>query len=172
MFELMRARESAKNERNKFLRYFLMKYTEIRLRSIFFNRFDIKSPDLVINKEFFDEFFQFYNCTKDGTASNFNYAQIIDINIERQMMIVRYKNHRFYITMNSDECTIVIKQYHFEEDTLSTTIIVDYNIFKSNIPGTIILMAIYNYCVSYIYGVKSNLYKDEEFTKLLCDMYF
>lgn len=170
MFELMRVHEAAKNEKNKFLRYFLLKYSNYRLKKSFFNKFDIKSPDFEINKDFFTEFFQFYNCTSNDVMCKTLYPRILNIDVHRNLIVVNYKYFRIYATIKDDECIIGISKYMI--DVAKTTISIDYKIFKHNILGTIILMAIYNYCVSYIYGLNSDLYMDDEFTKILCDMYF
>lgn len=161
MFELFKAYETAKSEKNKFLRKVYIKYTRYRLKRSFFDKFDLSNIEF--NKNLLQEFFQLYNCTKDFVNENINvnYPFISVTNIDNGKFSVNYFSYNIFITLAYDEYNTDIIGNDYGGRMITHLVFNDKSTNYAYVKK-IILMAIYNYCVSYIYGYKSNLYKDDE----------
>ena len=158
MFELMKVFEIASNEENKYLRFIYQKYARYKLRHSFFKKFSIKN--IHFNDLFLKEFCQFYNCIDSSIVFNEKYPYIGHINIDIELLYIYYYDYRIKFTHTGRG------EYNIE--------IIDANkmntirLFKSETSlnnffiKEIILMGIYNICVSYIYGKESDLYIDDK----------
>lgn len=169
MFELVKAYESARREPNAFLRYFYIIYTKYKLKKIFFDKF---SSSLEVNAHFFEEFKQFYQCTFSSIlfiTSCCERNECAYIFMRHNKFVVRYKGYAIKLNILDNFYSIEIDRYN---EALS--IQQNVEIFNMGWIKEIIIMGIYNYCVAYIYGRKSKLYKDENseyFTTVLDQLF-
>lgn len=155
MFELMRAYETARNEKNKFLRFIYTKYTKYKLKKVFFNKFNILNME--INKELVFEFFQFFRCTYEEVMDNMNekYPYFCTVDIGRHIMYIQYYDYFINIKVRNDRYDIEILNDYSDR---GVTIHPNNEYINLSPIREIILISIYNYCVSYIYGLNSDLY--------------
>lgn len=156
MFELVRAFETAKSEKNKFLRFICVNYTKHKLKSVFFKKFDINSIE--ITKEFLEEFFQIYNCISSEMFgyTNTKYPIVIGTTAEYKYIYISYYDFNIDIKVLNNEFNVEIID---PETNGVTTIHPEMRYLNLSPLRPIILIAIYNYCVAYIYGKNSKLYK-------------
>ena len=163
MFELVRAYEVAKNEENKLLRYFYLRYTKRKLKRIFFDKFNIET--ITLNRDLIREFLQVYSSieqdrvTRIHSRVNNTYPHIFSANIQTESIEMRYYGFGIRIQIigiNDFNVSILFTPTNLSDFTIyPDTRYLNISVFKP-----IILMAIYNYCVSYIYGYESDLYID------------
>ena len=154
MFEILRAFETAKNEKNKFLRSFLIRYTRHKLKSSFFERFNVE--DIPLTRELLSEFVQFCECTGIASSDSEPFPYYTDI--EKVTIHLSYNIYLLSIKVKSNEYEIEVTA---TLKNASVTMSMDEEKLNLNFLKEIFLMAIYNYCVAYIYGKKSSLYKWE-----------
>lgn len=152
MLELVKAYEIAKGEQNKFLRYVYIKYTKYKLKKSFFNKFDFK---LTANEDLLNEFIGMYKCINDHVNINKSYPYVEDINFSNEIHI-SYCYFSIYLSYIHSNFKINIVDHGNNNSNL--TIQLDENEFNKSSYKAILIIAIYNYCVSYIYGYKSKLY--------------
>lgn len=158
MFELVRAYETARNEKNKFLRFIYTKYTKYKLKKVFFDKFfnvyGIVNAD--ISKELLFEFFQFFQCTYDEVIDNMNekYPYISTIDIGRHILYIQYYDYFISVKVRNERYDIEIVSDHNHN---GITIHPDNKYINLSPIREIILISIYNYCVAYIYGLDSDL---------------
>ena len=172
MFELLQAYETAKHEKNKVLRFFYTKYVRHKLKTSFFDklRYNIYHMNLKLDRALIDEFIQFYRCVFDIVKIGepeyrpylIEFSQLWNINIACQD-----NNHIRYRFLD-DSCDIEVIDY--KQGSVIRHL--EYDAFYISIYAEILIIAIYNYCVSYIYGSKSKLFiEDDTYMKNLRVVY-
>lgn len=175
MFEILQAFETARHEKNKLLRFFLMRHVRRKLKTSFFEKFNksIKYRELKPSKELLEEFNQFFNCTDWFGRVSMRYAiepQPFMMDVKNNNIYISYHHYRIKYSFLEDTCNIDIHNYDTGKSVLIHPDIDDvfYGYF-----GVIILIAIYNYCVTYIYGGDSKLYiYDHHYLGLIHVQYF
>ena len=171
MFELFRVYETAKSEENKLLRKLVIRYTKKELRKSFFNKFYIDKIE--IDKNLLVEFMQLYKSIgfTEHIDQNCKYPHIFLVDPLRECIEIRYYGFAINIQIvNDDEYKVDI--LFTPKNTNSLTTYLRLNVLNLTVFRPIILMAIYNYCVSYIYGFKSDLYIDDaQYIQRLYDLY-
>lgn len=175
MFELFRVYETATNEKNKLLRTMYTKYAKAKLKSIFFKKFNIHNESLEVNRDLLLEFFQLYQCICDKVVINDEYPHVYKIDSKKEILCIRYYNFEITIKMINDEYNINIdcKRDYSSETIFSLSFHPDTKYLNMTFLREIILMTIYNYCVSYIYGKNSELYIDDrKYITNLFNMHF
>jgi hypothetical protein len=168
MFEILRAYETAKNEKNKFLRKVLLYYTRRNLKKSFFQKFKDNIKTMELNKNLIVEFRQFYNCTDltpyKGIPHIFYISSYGSIYIE-------YGEYTIRFSFLENNCDIEI-----DVNTVSDKTVVihpEYNVFYESFWKEIILIGIYNYSVQYIYGEKTDLFiYDKSYLDIIKRTYF
>ena len=176
MFELVRAYEIARSEKNKFLRYFYLKYTKKKLKTYFFNKFDIEN--MTLNKDLLDEFFHVYQLIDlreqgeiDLLQVNREYPHIDLVDPNSQYMNLMYYGFDIVIKKIDDD-DFIVSILRTPKDANTITLHPNTEVLNLMIFRPIILMTIYNYCVAYIYGSNSNLYIDDKrYIQRLYDFY-
>ena len=175
MFELAKAYEIARTEKNKFLRFFYLIYTKRKLKSSFFDKFDIEK--MVINKDFLMEFLYIYKSIgftdqdKIYLKINKKYPHVILVDPQLQWIELEYYGFGIDIKIVSDD-NFNISILRTPKTTDSITHHIDTAVLNMSMFKPIILMTIYNYCVSYIYGYNSSLYiDDKQYIDRLYDLY-
>lgn len=167
MFEILKIFETIKNIDNRIVRMIYMKYTKYRLKKIFFNKF-IETMD--ISNELLYEFFQFFKCTFESMDINDKYPFVCNIDIDRCILYIEYYDFNIQIKILSNSYDIEIKSR--QKEYKATTIHTEIRYLNLTPFREIILMTIYNYCVSYIYGLESNLYcKNDVYIDYLEDLF-
>ena len=170
MFELLQAYETAVHEDNIFLRFIYKKYVRHKLKSVFFYPFKERMHYIEFNKDLIEEFTQFFNCThKDvftGTNKEnpymFYISSLNTMSIYYDMYLIRFK-------FMENNCDIEVERPNGK----TVSIHPENEKFYSSFFSEIILMAIYNYCVSYIYGKNSKLYiKHNYYIEQIRSMYY
>lgn len=168
MIELLKAYETANNEKNKFLRKIYIFYVRKRLKKLFFDKYDISR--IKINYTYLCEFFQFYNCTKDSVnieSINNRYPKLIDCDTENQKITICYMDYvlKFTVIQESRYALDIIPPYYSNDYDNSNTINLYINdeTLKRSFFAEIINMVIYNYCVGYIYGNKGHYLFNNEY---------
>lgn len=167
MFEILKIFETIKNIDNPIVRMIYMKYTKYRLKKIFFNKF-IETIDL--SNELLYEFFQFFKCTFENMDINNKYPFVCNVDIDHCILYIEYYDYNIQIKIHDNSCDIEVK-YRYKR---YTTVSLQTDIRHLNLTPfrEIILMTIYNYCVSYIYGLESNLYcKNDVYIDYLEDLF-
>lgn len=165
MFELVKSYEIAKSENNTILRFVFVNYTKWRLKHIFFKKFNIY--DIKFDKNIMYDFFQLYNFIdendKDFLKQNFKVPYIISATSEIGMFDIKYYEFEIKIRIDSFNLFHIVIANKYENNSILDFYADDYvlNNGTKNKIKEIIFMAIYNYCVSYIYGEKSKLYIDD-----------
>lgn len=161
MFELMKAIETAKNEPNRFLRFIYLKYVRYTLKHTFFKKFDVNT--IKIDKNFLSMFKQFRDChiSRDevyGTSHDPFVNEMHNVN-SNTFIVVYHMGYLIVLYPAMDEYEIQIVYYN---DTSKCNDICRFS--TPNPPlflKEIIITAIYNYCVEYVYGSKSDLFKTD-----------
>lgn len=154
MFELVTAYEIAKSEENPILRKLCIMYTKNKLKNVFFKKFDIHH--ISITDGFLNELYQLYDCI-GYRFINEEYPYIKRIS-ENRSIFIKYYEYDILITVLRNQYNIDISK----DNTHTITIHPDKKYFDVFFIKEILLMVIYNYCVSYIYGENSDLYIDDD----------
>lgn len=160
MFELLQTYETANHEKNDILRFIYIKYIRHKLKSSFFGPFKKSIKSMRLNKELLDEFFQFYQCTQINTVFRYDNTELrptINFVSEYGSINIFYYDYRIKFNIFNDHCNITVEPYF----DMPITIHPEISSFYSGFFAEIIIMAIYNYCVRYIYGNKSKLYVND-----------
>ena len=94
MFEILQAFETSRHEKNKLLRFFLMRHVRRKLKTSFFEKFNksIKYRELKPSKELLEEFKQFFDCTDWLGRASLLYS------IEPQPIMMDVKNNNICIS--------------------------------------------------------------------------
>ena len=156
MFELLQAYETAKHEKNIVLKFIYKNYVRYRLKSAFFRPFRERIHSMEFNNDLLEEFNQFYNCTSKLVYTGVNNEEpyIFYISSDSNVYIITYNNYQFRFKFLENNCDIEVER----DDGKILSIHPENKKFYSSFFSKIILMAIYNYCVSYIYGKNSKFY--------------
>lgn len=167
MFELVKAYELAKNEEDKYLRFIYIKYTKWKLKHCFFKKFDIYNTRL--DYSLFLEAIQIYNCISDECDIDEFIYPIINRAKDNKILIIFHQYVIKIILLNKTYFQIDIE--NTDNDTMYSSTInedgINNHFFKQ-----IFFMAIYNYCVLYVYGKNSKLYLDNKsYIKNIYDLY-
>ena len=167
MFEILKIFETIKNIDNPIVRLLYMIYTKYRLKKIFFKKFITNTN---ISNELLYEFFQFFKCTFENIDLNDKYPLVCNVDIDRCILYIEYYNFIIHIKIIDKSYDIIVKSRTKGYDT--TTIHTEIKYLNLTPFREIILMTIYNYCVSYIYGFESNLYcKNDVYIDYLEDLF-
>lgn len=175
MFELLQAYETATHEKNKVFRFVYTKYVRHKLKTAFFKKFRNSIYSIKLDKNLIEEFRQFYNCAYSDVESlgaNFSWTTTpyIDFITQIGTVHVYYEKYRIKYKFLDDSCDIEIEEKHGLEDSL--LVHPENDIFYESFYAEILIIAIYNYCVSYIYGSKSKLFiEDDTYMKNLRVVY-
>lgn len=171
MFEILKAVETAKSEKNKLLRFFYLNYVKFKLKNTFFKRFDVYMlfNDIRNTRQLLGEIWQMTTCQgkcRVGLGLNsktyhpyINYINNYTLAFDHIFICVNYYGFEIGLSINHDEFIVKVNWLHDDSSIESWT----YT--GPNLPyyiKEIIFMAIYNYCVGYIYGKESKLFKDDE----------
>lgn len=158
MFELFRAYELAKNEKNKYIRFFCINYTKYKLKRVFFSKYKklIINGHMRLSVDLLNEFNQFYECTYNHTAIRLCHPHIYKLTNNNVLQVFFY-NKLIGVRVNTDHSivgTISSKDDVHEVFDLEDNSVNHYTYLVSDM----VTRAMYNYCVSYIYGSRSSLY--------------
>lgn len=156
MFELLRTCELAKSEKNRFVRFLCIKYVKRELKYKFFDRYKglILNKRISLNVDLFTEFKQFYECTSSETKVRTTFPYICEVDSG----LLKAQCYDKFIMMRANTNHSIIGDIITPECSESFSIHDDYvNHYKFNV-SFMVLRAMYNYCVSYVYGEDSNLY--------------
>lgn len=166
MFEILKIFETIKNIDNAIVKMIYMKYTKYRLKKIFFNKF----IEMNISNELLYEFFQFFKCTFENIDINDKCPFVRNVDIDRCILYIEYYDFNIQFKILDNSYDIEVKYKYKRHDTVSLHTEIRYlNLTPFR---EIILMTIYNYCVSYIYGFESNLYcKNDVYIDYLEDLF-
>lgn len=170
MFEVFKVYELAKNEKNKLFRFFCIRYVKRELKHKFFDRYRqyVVEGKMWLRPESLNEFIQFYECTNDTIVNN-EFVPQITVSDD----ILDIKDEGYHVTAKchwSDtniRCTLrydvdhVDLAFYMHDDDFSRTSAMEYYTHYKLIANDIIFKAMYNYCVSYVYGENSDLYIKE-----------
>lgn len=156
MFELLQLYETAKHEKNKVLRFFYLNHVRRSLKNKYFNKFkfNILSNMISLDENLLAEFAQFYGCMNYIKRGGDPY--MISISESADLIYVRYQQYLLKYKLLENTCDIDIGNSDLNKSILIHP--ADKETFYSGLFAVIILMAIYNYCVAYIYGENSKLY--------------
>lgn len=173
MFEILQAYETANNENNKLLRFFYLRHVRRKLKSSFFEKFNdnISYKYITLNKELLTEFNQFFNCTNTQVFYDKNQPEPFVMGVVDGNMFIYYHHYRIKYTFLENTCDIEI----YNSDSGKVVLIhPDIDREFDHYFGEIILIAIYNYCVTYIYGNRNrDLYMyDYKWLEIIHTMYF
>lgn len=168
MFELMKAYEIANSEENKLLRSIYLAYTRIVLKRSFFNKFGLDLMD--IDKDLLNEFIQLYNCVNESVTVDRAFPYIEKI-INNNQIFIKYYYFKICISYVILDYQIIIIDEMNDNAYISLQLTEDQ--LNSYPYKEIIFMAIYNYCVSYIYGfTKINMFMgDTKYASYLKQLY-
>lgn len=159
MFEILRAYELAKNEKNKLFRFFYTKYTKYKFKRIFDKMSDIISTEsnieLFVNEELINEFIQFVNCTFDDIDLNKSYPYLRYIS-KYNVILCQYGNIHIGLKIINHELYYTIQMLNVPED--DKRVYESSNGFSNKLLLRSTFTIMYNYCVSYVYGKNSKLY--------------
>ena len=170
MFELLQAYETAKNERNHIFRLFYTSYVKHKLKKSFFKPFKNSINGMILNESLIEEFYQFFDCTSKNVYTGTNDENPYTFYASSTSGIYIYYDEYFLkFKFMENNCDINI-----EKSTGQSVFIHPENEkFYSGFFAEIIIMAIYNYCVSYIYGKYSKLYiNHNSYLDKINSMYF
>lgn len=168
MFELLQAYETANNEKNKVLRFFYLKHVRKTLKKTFFKPFKDSICNMTLDKALLDEFSQFYQCTNHDVYTGLNKEEPNLHYLLENIFYIFYNEAYIRYKFMENNCDIDIE--FATGYTVSTH--PENEVFYTSILATIILMAIYNYCVSYIYGKNNELYiSDNSYIETIKSMY-
>lgn len=174
MFELLQAYETAKNEKNKFLRFFYVNHVKHKLKKDFFEKFAYNINNFGTDKELIEEFYNFFDCTYDGIHTRMNTSKSPYITYASGIFSkihIRYGN-QYEIKFKIFEDSIDIELIDIQKSII-VSIHPDNKVFYDSLFSRIIIMAIYNYCVAYIYGKYSKLFiNDDRYINQILNMYF
>ena len=177
MFELLQAYETARHEKNTLFRFIYTRYVRHRLRSSFFIPFKNNINGVILNRELIDEFNQFYDCTHFNNFNNID-TVITGVNkenpymnyiTESRCMIIYYDMYRIVFRFAENVCDIDVERPNGK----TVSVHPENKRFYTGFFAEIIIMAIYNYCVTYIYGKHSDLYiNDDRYIEVLKSMFY
>jgi hypothetical protein len=174
MFELLNAYEPAKNEKNKVLRYFYLKYVRYKLKKSFFIPFramikNSTSDDKLLDNNLLLEFAHFFNCVEQYVSIEDLKSSHINIYFATWSHFrVNYYGYNIEYTDRYPTYNIDVVNIHGKHITLHP----EHKIFESSIWASIIIMAIYNYCVTYVYGKDSDLFiNNDYYSEVINSMY-
>lgn len=165
MFELLMAYETAKSEKNKFVRWFLLKYTRHKLKHMFFDNYDI-IKNMQIDNGLFNEIIQFFNTTKHEVSYNNYTPRIIEASMKTSTLYIDFMGYKVDIQIIDKYCDIRVK-----DNTRDILYHRDLQFLNLSLFREIIILTIYNYCVLYILGPKSNYLRDYKEWKELYDQF-
>ena len=176
MFELLQAYETATHEKNKVFRFVYTKYVRHKLKTVFFKKFKNSIYSIELDKNLIEEFKQFYSCTYDVAhyliprADAPSIRPYVDYITGKGTIYVHYDKYRIKYAFLDDSCDIEIDTKYGKESAL--LVHPENDIFYESFYSEILIIAIYNYCVSYIYGSKSKLFiEDDTYMKNLRVVY-
>lgn len=169
MFELFRVYELAKNETNKLFRFFCIKYVKHELKHKFFDRYkkSIEEERIKLNPDLLNEFIQFYNCLDKQyyVKRNREVTYVTGVIRNNKGLEVNNKEYSIRVMITSDndiEVVLSADKYLSGDITFILDGLSDdrYESVYSKITNEVVLRAMYNYCVSYVYGKDSKLYME------------
>ena len=160
MFELLQAYETATHEKNKVFRFVYTKYVRHKLKTAFFKKFRNSIYNIKLDKNLIEEFRQFYMCTHHNIRTPkvvyVNSIPFVDMFSVFSTIHIKYDIYHMKYKFLDDSCDIKIENRYAVDVELSVH--PENEIFYEGFYAEILIIAIYNYCVAYIYGTKSKLY--------------
>lgn len=170
MFELLQAYETAKHEKNTALRFIYKNYVRHKLKSVFFEPFKDRIHCMEFNKDLIEEFTQFYNCTNSNVITGCNKENPYVFCISRlNTMSIFYDVYVIRFKFMDTVCNIEVERPNGK----TVSIHPENEKFYTSFFAEIIFMAIYNYCVTYIYGKNSRLYINNDlYIEKIKSMYY
>jgi len=170
MFELLNAYETAKHEKNEFFRFFYVRYVRHKLKNSFFKPFKEVLGNMTLDKKLLEEFRQIFNCVGIPGTENCDTLKIkIRFVGSSGAIYLSYYDYDISYRDKGDHYDIFIENEQYRQISIHPEV----DNFENSIYAAILLMAIYNYCVTYIYGKHSKLYiNDDIYVEKLKYMYF
>lgn len=162
MFELFTAYEMAKNEKNSISKFIYIKMLKFSLKKNFFRKYRaLVLQHIPVDLNSIDEFIQFHACTSNEIDINTTYTYINNVK-DNGTFIVNVPGDNTYtiqIICYEDKSIKIDLTYKGKDINDSYSACYDINSdYAIKVVSDILLPAMYNYCVSYIYGSKSDLY--------------
>ena len=167
MFELLNAYETARNEKNEFFRFFYIRYVRHKLKKSFFKPFKEIINSMALDKKLLVEFRQLFNCVGVQDPNNLNYTHINFVLDNGDIMVSYYDYTILYMDKEN--------HYDIQIENMNRNIIIhpENAVFEHSLFSIILIMAIYNYCVTYIYGKYSSLHIDNyKYVETIKSTYF
>lgn len=171
MFEILQVFETAKHEKNKYLRKLYTKYTQYKLKKVFFKKMKYNIKYMELDNNLLREFKQFYLCTRGNVGQYKGNSRIFLVSDDPyNLFMIDYYDYTIHFLFLEEGCDIEINKMISHKSVL---IHPEYDEVYSSFWKEIILSAIYNYCVWYIYGKESNLYiNTKSYIDILKSKYF
>ena len=166
MFEVLQAYETAIHEKNILLRFIYTNRVKRSLKKTFFKKFKASIRNMKLEKSFIEEFNQFHECTKIINNKDFCVYQLS----YNKNLYINYYRYELKFKFLERNCDVEIRD---KRSNRAVVLHPEDATFYSSLFSKIILSAVYNYCVLYVYGEQSDLFiDDDKYVESIKSMYF